>query len=74
MVFARLVEHWRAMTPAARLQLSEQLCLDVERLALAGIRAAHPEYGPLETARELTRRRYGPSLARDAYAGLSRHG
>lgn len=62
------------MTPTARMELSEQLCLDVERLAVAGIRAAHPEYGRLETARELTRRRYGTPLAREAYAGLLRKG
>ena len=68
--FAVLVERWRAMTIQERAELTQQLCLDVERLARAGIVARYPTYSEIEICRELARRRYGTALADAAYAGL----
>jgi hypothetical protein len=66
-----LVAHWRSMTLAERVELIEQLCADVERLARAGIAATHPEYTEIEIVRELARRRYGDALADASYVGVS---
>jgi hypothetical protein len=53
-----------------RTELVKQVCIDVERLARADIVARHPTWADVEIARELTRRRYGPALAADAYASI----
>ncbi len=66
---AVLTERWRSMSVGERAELTQQLCLDVERLARAGIVARHPTYSKIEICRELARRRYGGALADAAYAG-----
>jgi hypothetical protein len=66
--FAVLVERWRSMSVAERAELTEQLCLDVEQLARAGIVARYPSYSEIEICHELARRRYGTVLADAAYA------
>ena len=58
------------MSTGERAELLQQLCIDVERLARAGIRARHPGYSEIEICHELARRRYGAALADAAYAGL----
>lgn len=68
--FAILVARWRAMTIAERADLTQRLCLDVERLARAGIAARYPTYSEVEICHELARRRYGNALADAAYADL----
>ena len=65
-----LTARWSAMSIGERAELVQQLCLDVERLARAGINARHPTYSEVEICHELARRRYGPVLADAAYAGL----
>ena len=67
-VFALLVDHWRTMTTAERMQQTDQLCRDVESIAVAGIRSAHPEYDEQAVNRELARRRYGERLAAAMYS------
>jgi hypothetical protein len=68
--FAILTARWSAMSIPERAELTQQLCLDVEQLARAGILARHPTYSEIEICHELTRRRYGSALADAAYAGL----
>lgn len=58
------------MSVSERAGLTQQLCLDVERLARAGIVARYPTYSELEICHELARRRYGVTLADAAYEGL----
>ena len=53
-----------------RAELTQQLCLDVERLARADICARHPTFTAMEVSHELARRRYGRALADAAYVGL----
>ncbi|HEX3867952.1 MAG TPA: hypothetical protein VHV78_14420 [Gemmatimonadaceae bacterium] len=60
------------MSVADRAALTQQLCLDVERLARAGILARNPTYSEIEICHELARRRYGDALANAAYADLIR--
>ncbi len=68
--FAVLMERWRAMDIGQRAELTQQLCVDVERLARAGIVARYPNYSEIEICHELARRRYGSALADAAYSGL----
>ena len=51
------------MSTIERMEQTVQLCRDVEILAIAGIRSAHPGYDDRDLARELVRRRYGAELA-----------
>jgi len=68
--FAALTESWRAMSIEERAALTQQLCIDVERLARAGIVARYPRYSEIEICHELARRRYGNALADAAFSGL----
>jgi hypothetical protein len=68
--YAVLTQRWAAMTVAERALLTDQICIDVERLARAGILAQHPDYTEVEICHELARRRYGAALADAAYAGI----
>ncbi len=65
--FAVLVERWRSMSVAERVDLVDQVTADVERMARAGIRATHPEMTEPEIRHELARRRFGAALADEAY-------
>jgi hypothetical protein len=73
LAFSVLTGRWRSMTVGERAELTQQLCLDVERLARAGIVARYPNYSEIEICHELARRRYGRALADAAYAGLVHH-
>jgi hypothetical protein len=68
--FAILIARWSAMSVSERAELTQQLCLDVEQLARAGIVARYPAYSEIEICYELALRRYGAALADAAYAGL----
>jgi hypothetical protein len=57
------------MTVRERAELTRQLCVDVERIARAGILTDRPEASDAEIVRELARRRYGDRLVDEAYAG-----
>jgi hypothetical protein len=72
--FAMLTERWSTMEIGERADLIQQLCIDVEQLARAGIHARYPDFSEMEICHELARRRYGSALADAAYAGLLRHG
>lgn len=52
----------------------ERLCTDVELVARSQIAATVPGLGEVELRRELARRRYGASLADDAFARLLQPG
>lgn len=65
--FAVLVQRWRSMSVAERVDLLDQLNADVERLAVAGIRAMQPGLTEPEIRHELARRRFGATLADEAY-------
>jgi hypothetical protein len=68
--FVILTESWRAMSVQERADLTQRLCVDVERLAPAGIVARYPSYSEIEICHELARRRYGNALADAAYSAL----
>jgi hypothetical protein len=72
--FAILTESWRAMSVQERADVTQRLCVDVERLARAGIAARYPSHSEIEICHELARRRYGSALADAAYAGLISRG
>lgn len=63
-----LVQRWRSMTIVERVALIEAMHADVEALAIAGIRAMHPDLSDAEVRFELARRRHGDALARAAFA------
>lgn len=63
LLFAR----WGAMTISERAELTNQLCIDVERMARAGIARERPGATEPEIVRELVRRRYGDALAAAVY-------
>jgi hypothetical protein len=58
------------MTIADRAEVLNRRCADVEALALAGIRASHPQLSEVEIRHELAFRRYGRDLADAAYQHL----
>jgi hypothetical protein len=63
----RMFERWRQMSIAERAALIDRLCLEVEQLAIAGIRFERPDIDDAELRYELVRRRYGRELADAAY-------
>jgi len=65
--FAVLVDRWRSMSVAERVDLVDQVTADVERMARAGIRATRPGLTEPEIRHELARRRFGAALADEAY-------
>jgi len=69
-VFRLLVERWRTMTVAERVELIDQINADVELLAVAGIKAERPELSEVQVRHELARRRFGSRLADGAYRHL----
>lgn len=69
-VARRQIDRWRAMTLAERRSLIDALHADVERVAIAGIRATRPDLVEVEVRHELARRRYGAELADAAYRDL----
>jgi hypothetical protein len=56
------------MTTVERMQQTDQLCRDIEHIAIAGIRSVHPYYDDRAVVRELARRRYGERLTAAAYS------
>jgi hypothetical protein len=72
-VFALLVDRWRTMTTVERMQQTDQLCRDIESIAVAGITSLHPEYDQRAVVRELARRRYGEQLAAATYPNAASH-
>jgi hypothetical protein len=68
--FRVLVECWRAMTIAERVGLVDQINADVELLAVTGILAGDPGLSDIEIRHELARRRFGATLADEAYQHL----
>jgi hypothetical protein len=62
--FDVLVECWREMAIADRVALVDQMCVDVEMLAVAGIRRQLPLLSEVQVLHELARRRFGDSLVR----------
>ena len=65
-VFRLVVERWSAMTVADRVELVDQINVDVELLAVAGILAERPQLSDVEIRHELARRRFGSRLADEA--------
>ena len=68
--FRVLVDSWRSLTIAERVELVDQMAADVELLAVTGILAAQPDLSPVEVRHELARRRFGVALADEAYRHL----
>lgn len=68
--YAALVESWRKLGIEGRAELTQRLCIDVERLARADIVTRHPTFTEIQICHELARRRYGNDLADAAYALL----
>jgi hypothetical protein len=68
--FRVLVACWRTMSIADRVELVDQIAADVELLAVAGILARDPGLSDIEVRYELARRRFGATLADEAYQHL----
>lgn len=66
-----MTARYRTMTVAERMHRFTQMQADVERIAVAGIRAQHPGIDDEHLRYELFRRRYGGALAREVYPQLS---
>jgi hypothetical protein len=62
-----LVEGWRSMSVADKASLVDQMCRDVEVLAIAGICAANPGASEADIRYELARRRFGRQLANESF-------
>jgi hypothetical protein len=62
------VEQWRTIGPGAKAERANQLSIDVDRLARAGILAVEPDADEARVRYLLLRRRYGRQLA-DAVSG-----
>ena len=60
----RYYELLRGLSVAERARKVVGLCRTVRALAVAGIRAAHPDAGPEEIQRHLVLRLYGREVAR----------
>ncbi len=69
-VFELLVECWRGMTVAERVELVSQMNADVELLAVSGIAAQRPGLSDVQIRHELARRRFGDLIADRAYRNL----
>ena len=69
-VYEAQVARWRSMALLDRVALIDQICADVEMLAIAGIRAERPALSEVEIRYELARRRYGSQLADEAFEHL----
>jgi hypothetical protein len=68
--FDVLVACWQAMSVAERVALVDQMHVDVELLAVAGIRATRPDLAGSALRRELASRRFGAAVADEAYRHL----
>lgn len=62
-----VVDRWRAMTATDRAELVDRLSADTCALALAGIRARHPDATPEEEQMYLRVVLHGPEVAREAF-------
>jgi len=63
---------FRRLAPADRLALASRMSEDARLLALAGIRARHPGYGPAEAEFALRRFVLGDGLFAAAWPGAAR--
>ena len=63
----RQVEGWRRMSPDEKAGIIAGLTQTVYELALAGVRARHPNATPHEQSLRLAIVMLGPELARQAY-------
>ena len=62
-----MIEGWRAMTPARKLQVMESMRRMVDELALADIRAKHPDETDREHSLRLASRWMPADLMRRAF-------
>lgn len=65
-VWARQIEAFRAMRPQDRLQLALTMSDEVREIAIAGIRARHPDWTAKHVQEELEELTLGVELARTA--------
>jgi len=68
-VLERMSALYARMTPAEKLARVRELTLAVNALALAGLRARHPDESEGELLLLLARRRLGADLAARVYSG-----
>ena len=66
-IMAILIEGYRKMTPAQKLERVFALTRAVQQLALADIRRRHPDAGEREQALRLASRWIDPELMRSAF-------
>jgi hypothetical protein len=62
--FARQLARLRSMSPQERLRRSLEMSDELREVAMAGIRARHPEYADRQVREELETVVLGPDLAR----------
>lgn len=63
----RLVERWRAMTPAEKSRIAGDLARMADEVALAGLRRRFPEADERELWLRLVTMKSGPDLVREVY-------
>ena len=64
---AKLIEGFRGMTPAQRLEIATQLTQAVQELAIADVRRRHPDADEREVALRAASRWLGPELMLRAF-------
>lgn len=62
-----LVRRYRSMSPAEKMKIFRQLCRASQELALAGLRARHPDASPGQLRMRLAATRLSPAALRDAF-------
>ncbi len=65
-----LIRHLRTMSGARKLQLMAELNANMRAMALAGLRARHPQAGEVELRRRLANLLVGDKLATQVYGPL----
>ena len=63
----RIIEGYRRMTPAQRIERMQQMTLAVQELALAGLRRRHPDASERELELRLASLRLGAETMRKVF-------
>ena len=67
------IDAWRRMSPMQKLELVDAATRDARSLALAGIRACHPNASDRECFLRLAERLLGATLVRAIYRDAAEH-
>ena len=68
-----LANRWRTMSPTDKLAVCDQMSIDLIQLAETGIRATEGNVSPERMRYLLTKRRYGATIAEQAFGPEPSH-